>query len=358
MLVGGRGEELMNEGRQRKALAALIGIALALHLGSAIGLDRLTRRLQRPRLTCPNSVTSAVGSRVTLSAEATGVASIRDSRWRVVTQPANSFYRFIAPHANPTTFTGMNSGQYELEYSVNDTLGRASACTVQVTLSNEVELEAPPPPPPVVPIPEPVVPTPEPPRPVERHVDRTPPPANTPPQQQAAPPPAPTEAAPIMTVEDEFSNEQEAAATGHNVNATGDVANNGVRRGPGEGVSGAQAGGTGTGPARAGTNAPAAAPAIDYASHVAFHCDESAMRDEFPDAAREAGIMDMTITLTVTVDANGRITTVRPTNDPGYGFVAAATAVVRRHCEITPARDRSGAPVSETKRQSVHFMME
>jgi hypothetical protein len=32
--------------------------------------------------------------------------------------------------------------------------------------------------------------------------------------------------------------------------------------------------------------------------------------------------------------------------------------IMRRHCEITPARDRSGTAVGETKRFAINFVME
>lgn len=277
MLVGGRGEELMEESRQRHAQSLLIVLALVLHLGSAAGLNALAKALERHN-----------------------------------ERPRN--------------------------------------------LVSEVEIEArPPPPPPPAPAPPPEVahaPEPEPVRPIEHHVTREPPPP--------PPPPAPTQAAPIMTVAEEFSNDnQEVVAVGNNVNATGDVATNGVVRGPGQGVTGARFGGTpngtGNGPPHPVT---AVAPPPDYSTRAEFRCDEDAARTEFPEAASQAGIMEMTVRLRVTVDAAGHVSHIDPSNDPGYGFVAAAMNVIRRHCEITPARDRGGAAVGDTKAYTINFVME
>ncbi len=357
-MVGGRSEELMQEGRRRTAQRVLIAVALFLHVGSAVGLDLAARRMQHPRVTCPLPVTSSVGTRVTLAAEVAAVAGaeIRSVRWAVTRSPSGAQYTFSAANRNPTSFTGRNQGEYDVRLTATDSLGRSSTCGVLLTLNSEIELEAPPPPPLPPPAPEPeVTPPPEPPRVVEHHAHEPPPP----PQAPVAPPPAPTQAAPIMTVEDEFSNDQEVAATGDNVNATGDVASNGVIRPPGQGVTGAQFGGTptgtGHGPARP---AVAAATAADYTARARFECDESSMRSEFPDAAAQAGITNMRVRVRVVVDANGRVGRVEALNDPGFGFAAAAVNVIRRHCEVTAARDRSGAAAADTKEFAIEFTLE
>lgn len=222
-------------------------------------------------------------------------------------------------------------------------------------MTSVVEFETPPPPPPpsVPPtLPTPIMdapPTPpEPVRGVHRVVrnERV----RESPSPPPPPPPAPTEAAPVMVVDEEFSNEsQDTMPVGNNPNATGDVASNGVVRAPGQGVTGAAIGGTADGTGRSAvTPPPAAPPVIDYSSRATVECDEDAMRDLFPEPAREAGISEMLVRVRIAVDANGRITRVLPLNDPGYGFVNAAERGLRMYCRAIPARDRDGRNVPDT----------
>jgi TonB family protein len=90
---------------------------------------------------------------------------------------------------------------------------------------------------------------------------------------------------------------------------------------------------------------PAVPPRIDYASRSEANCDSEAARDQFPQAAMEAGITEMVVRLRIEVDANGRVTRVQPLNNPGFGFAAAAERVVRSHCQFRPARDHEGHAV-------------
>lgn len=345
----------MQEGRRRHAQAVLLVVALLLHVGSAVGFDLAARHMQHPRVTCPLPVTGSVGTHVTLAAEIVAVAGaeIRSIRWAVRRSPREAQYTLSTTTRNPTSFTGRNQGEYDVDLTATDSLERSSSCTVLLTLNSEIELEAPPPPPlPPPVVPEPVVtPPPEPPHVAERHEAEPPP---TP----VAPPPAPTQAAPIMTVDDEFSNEQEVAATGNNVNATGDVAANGVIRPPGQAVTGAQSGGTPSGTGHGPAHTATVLPTVDYTTRAHFDCDENSMRSEFPDAAAQAGITNMRVRVRVVVDASGRIGRVDALNDPGYGFAAAAINVIRRHCEITAARDRSGAAAADTKEFAIEFTLE
>lgn len=160
-----------------------------------------------------------------------------------------------------------------------------------------------------------------------------------------------------MTVPGEMSND-DVMATGHNANATGDVASNGVARSTG--VTGARFGGTpgGTGTGPVAPPPPATPPPIDYASHAHVDEDPELPPELFPDAAREAGITEMVVHLQLQIDAQGRCTRATPANDPGYGFAAAARHVCEYIHEITPARDHDGHSVPETIRYRIRFVME
>lgn len=232
-------------------------------------------------------------------------------------------------------------------------------------MTSEVEVQVPPPPP-SAPPPEPSTPpptpsaAPEPARPQPRA--EAPRPTQAPqPQPSSAPPPAPppTQAAPLMVVEGEMDSD-DVVATGNNANATGDTSSDGVVRPPGERVTGARIGGTGTGPGTgSGPAPPPPPPPVDLATPSSLECDESALAEFFPDAAREAGITEMTVRVRYTVDENGRVTAVNALNDPGYGFATSVVRMIRSsHCSGTAARDRAGHSVTDTRTRPIHFMIE
>ncbi len=205
----------------------------------------------------------------------------------------------------------------------------------------------------VTPPPPPVAPPPEPAR--AAHQVR---PAETQPERQR---PAPTRAAPVMVVQGEQSNDDpsDEVPVGDNLHATGDVSSDGVVRS--QGVTGAVRGGAETAPGPAivaPPPRPATPPPTDFSTHATLDCDEDAARDNFPEAAREAGIFEQVVRVRVTIDGSGHITGITPVNDPGYGFAAAAMQVVRRFCRTNVGRDRGGANVVDTIPYRVTFVAE
>lgn len=84
--------------------------------------------------------------------------------------------------------------------------------------------------------------------------------------------------------------------------------------------------------------------------------DEEAIENFFPDVARDEGVASGRVRLTVTVEADGRISAVAPLNDPGFGFAHAAQAMLlSRASTASPARDVDGRPVRSTIPFTVYF---
>jgi TonB family protein len=157
--------------------------------------------------------------------------------------------------------------------------------------------------------------------------------------------------------------DNDTVAVGNNVNASGDTSNDGVLRGPGQAVTGADHNGTrdgtGHGPATPVTPPPAAPPPVDYSSHAQLICEEDSVRDEFPEAAVQAGVTGEEVRVRVTIEPDGHVSRAVAANNPGYGFAAAAERVARNSaCRTVPARDHAGNVVADTISFRITFRLD
>ena len=211
----------------------------------------------------------------------------------------------------------------------------------------------PPPPPPPAPEPPPPPPAPEPPR------NEPPPPRNEPP-----PPPAAAAPPPVLTATPDpqqpvrFDQEIDSMPTGNNTNFQGgDMRSDGTNTtGPAyNSRPGGQPGGT---PGGTGTAPPASPRAEDLSERPQIECDENALREFYPEQARDEGISEESVEVRLTVDASGRITEARAVSDPGHGFGRAAERALRNACTATIPRDREGRAVSVPVRYRIRFQLD
>ena len=118
---------------------------------------------------------------------------------------------------------------------------------------------------------------------------------------------------------------------------------------------GGQPGGT---PGGTGTAPPASPRAEDLSERPQIECDENALREFYPEQARDEGISEESVEVRLTVDASGRITEARAVSDPGHGFGRAAERALRNACTATIPRDREGRAVSVPVRYRIRFQLD
>ncbi len=158
-------------------------------------------------------------------------------------------------------------------------------------------------------------------------------------------------------VAEEQTNDPSAdtVATGSNADYRGgDIANNGVAgQGPVRNAhENGVPGGTGAAPA------PPPPPARDMTEAPQIECDESGLRNFFPDEAQERGITNIRVRLRVTVDGSGRITRAQATEDPGFGLARAAERAMVNACTSTVPRGADGAATAVTRAFTLVFELE
>jgi len=160
-------------------------------------------------------------------------------------------------------------------------------------------------------------------------------------------------------VAQELSNDPSADSvpTGNNTDFHGgDMAANGAHNaGPAyHSQPGGVPGGTGHGPMQP----PGEVAAGDLSARPRFEFDSDALRNFYPDEARDNNISGVRVRLRITVDASGRITRVQALNDPGYGIARAAERAVRNVFQATAPLDRAGHPVTSTVEYNLTFELE
>ena len=205
----------------------------------------------------------------------------------------------------------------------------------------EFEIEPPPPPPP----PPPTTPEPEPEVPKEA----------PPPRAMAAPqaPPAAAEAGKVLTADPDPDEPVDLTGNGF-VQGTGDTFAGGVTTSDGTShtaVRNLQAAGSATAaaPERPGPKGPEkdlsrkAAPLSGYWDDCGF-----------PAEADIEQINNASVSLVVTVDADGRATNATVTRDPGYGFGALAKRCALRK-KYSPPLNRAGEAVTATQSVTINF---
>lgn len=207
-----------------------------------------------------------------------------------------------------------------------------------------VEVQKPPPPPPPEEKPEEPKPPPPPPPKVKvrpppikvAEAPKPPPPTEAPPPPNDTPPP-PTARPPPLVVGMTMSSTTSAGSFAAPVGNT--------------------AYGKATGQAKdpkdvKGYSAPKYVPVyqVDTEPSVA-----SEVKIPYPDEARRAGI-EGTVTLSITIDAEGKVTNVKVISGPGYGLNEAARDAIRRF-RFKPAI-KGGEPVSTEMKYSYTFLLD
>jgi protein TonB len=155
-----------------------------------------------------------------------------------------------------------------------------------------------------------------------------------------------------------FDEEIDSMPTGTNTNFQGgDIRSDGTNTtGPAyNSRPGGQPGGT---PGGTGTAPPTAARAEDLSERPRIECDENALREFYPDEARDEGISEEAVSLRLTVDASGRITEARASSDPGHGFGRAAERALRNACTATVPRNRDGQAVTAQVTFRIRFRLD
>jgi len=110
-------------------------------------------------------------------------------------------------------------------------------------------------------------------------------------------------------------------------------------------------GGTGTAPAPP-------APAVDRTRALSLTgTSDWNCGDLFPSEADSEQINDMYVTVEVTVNGEGRVTSARPVNDPGHGFGRAGVQCAKRQGRdmFNVALDQNGNPIEAKKSFRIHF---
>ncbi|WP_426756895.1 energy transducer TonB [Myxococcus sp. Y35] len=209
-----------------------------------------------------------------------------------------------------------------------------------------VEVQNPPPPPPLEePKPEPEPPKPPPPKPravkpppvkvAEAPKPLPPPPVDAPPPPNEAPPPA-AKAAPLvvgLSMSSTTSAGGFAAAVGNTLyGKTGPTA-----KAPQEVKA---------------YRAPKYAPIYQVDSEPTV---ASEVKIPYPEEARRAGV-EGTVTLSITIDHEGRVVAVKILKGPGYGLDEAARDAIRRF-RFKPAI-KGGEPVSTEMKYSYTFLLD
>jgi outer membrane biosynthesis protein TonB len=157
-----------------------------------------------------------------------------------------------------------------------------------------------------------------------------------------------------MVSEEQSNDPGDGVPTGDNAAYRGgDMAQNGVRnQGPVRNAQvDGQPGGTGTAPT------PPPGPDLSAAARVE-DVDESALEGFFPDEARDEGITDQVVVVSLTIEPDGRISAARAANDPGHGFARAAErAALSGAFSTQAARDREGRAIRSTIRWRIRFQL-
>ncbi|MFP2898416.1 energy transducer TonB [Corallococcus sp. 4LFB] len=206
-----------------------------------------------------------------------------------------------------------------------------------------VEVRKPPPPPP----PEEKKEEPKPPPPKVKPVKpppikvaeapKPPPPTEAPPPPNDTPPPEPTAKPPPLVVGMTMSSTTSAGSFAAPVGNTAYGKANGTAKAP-QDVK--------------GYSAPKYVPVYQVDSEPSV---ASEVKIPYPDEARRAGI-EGTVTLSITIDADGKVTNVKVISGPGYGLNEAARDAIRRF-RFKPAI-KGGEAVATEMKYSYTFLLD
>lgn len=98
-----------------------------------------------PTVTCPLSVTTTVGSEVTLGAQANATDSpLVSTRWTVTRRPAASQAQLTSPDSPNTTFEPDSAGLFTFSFCATDSAARSACCMTSVTTQSCSSPPAPP----------------------------------------------------------------------------------------------------------------------------------------------------------------------------------------------------------------------
>jgi protein TonB len=223
----------------------------------------------------------------------------------------------------------------------------AFASGVRVALDRrpvEYEVETEPPPPPPEPVPEPEPPAPEPPKAA---------PVKAPAQAPAAPRPAAAQAGKVMTAAPDPNEPVDLTGDGF-VQGNADAYSGGVTSSTGtnkHAVYDPHAGGTADTPVAAKTQMVGSGVDLSRPPQPLSgswdHCG-------FPAEADIEQINYARVTIAVTVGSDGVAKNASVVQDPGYGFGALAKRCALRE-RFQPARDKTGAAVTQTQLITINF---
>ncbi|WP_044889267.1 energy transducer TonB [Myxococcus hansupus] len=206
-----------------------------------------------------------------------------------------------------------------------------------------VEVRKPPPPPPEEPKPE--EPKPPPPKPVKPPPVKVaaaprplpPPPVNAPPPPNDTPPPEPSAKPPPLVVGMTMSSTTSAGSFAAPVGNT----------------AYGRTGNTATDPKEVkGYSAPKYAPIYQVDSEPTV---ASEVKIPYPEEARRAGV-EGTVTLSIAIDHEGKVSSVKILKGPGYGLNEAARDAIRRF-RFKPAI-KGGEPVATEMKYSYTFLLD
>jgi periplasmic protein TonB len=224
--------------------------------------------------------------------------------------------------------------------------GRQHAAVQRPVEMVMVEVQKPPPPPPPEEkLEEPKPPPPPPPKvkPVKpppikvAEAPKPPPPSEAPPPPNDTPPPEPSAKPPPLVVGMTMSSTTSAGSFAAPVGNT----------------AYGKATGTATDPkAVKGYSAPKYVPVYQVDSEPTV---ASEVKIPYPDEARRAGI-EGTVTLSITIDADGKVSNVKVISGPGYGLNEAARDAIRRF-RFKPAI-KGGEAVATEMKYSYTFLLD
>ncbi|RKH16795.1 energy transducer TonB [Corallococcus sp. CA047B] len=193
----------------------------------------------------------------------------------------------------------------------------------------EEKKEEPPPPPKVKPVKPPPIKVAQAPKP--------PPPTEAPPPPNDTPPPEPQAKPPPLVVGMTMSSTTSAGSFAAPVGNTAYGKANGTAKDPKE---------------VKGYSAPRYVPVYQVDSEPTV---ASEVKIPYPDEARRAGI-EGTVTLSITIDAEGKVGTVKVISGPGYGLNEAARDAIRRF-RFKPAI-KGGEAVATEMKYSYTFLLD
>ncbi|WP_021781410.1 energy transducer TonB [Myxococcus hansupus] len=232
-------------------------------------------------------------------------------------------------------------------WALGDSASRARPPAVKPVEMVMVEVQKPPPPPPPPEEPKPEPPKPPPPKPkavkpppvkvAEAPKPVPPPPVDAPPPPNDTPPPEPSAKPPPLVVGMTMSSTTSAGSFAAPVGNTAYGRTGNTAKDPKD---------------VKGYSAPKYAPIYQVDSEPTV---ASEVKIPYPEEARRAGV-EGTVTLSIAIDHEGKVSSVKILKGPGYGLNEAARDAIRRF-RFKPAI-KGGEPVATEMKYSYTFLLD